>query len=99
METLKIDQKIKIDGDYYTVGISIENYYLVYNEVYNSHFFDKHELDEKQFVKNIVGYDPMPGYFPEVKSLEDLTKVVEAMLEYCGELPTTSDNSILIKCL
>ena len=48
----------------------------------NSHIFDYLNLDAEDFVQNIVGY-PCDGEWPEVKSIDDLKKVIKALDDEC----------------
>lgn len=80
MKTLIKGQNIKLHGLNYQVS-SDENY--MYNGTgHNDDIFIKLNIeDPKSFVENIVGYK-CHGVFPQVKSIEDLTKVVEALINY-----------------
>jgi len=58
----------------------------------NSTVFDYLKLDAKNFVKSIVGY-ASGGVWPEVKSIDDLKKVIKALDDECIKkfgMPNTS---------
>lgn len=80
MEQLKINETIHLHGLKYIVHDSC---FLYGSECSNDEIFIKLRIvDKYEFIEKIVGYKPYNGYFPLLRSLEDLTKVVEALIEY-----------------
>lgn len=67
----------------YQVIITGNSVYCDINIIFsNSAIFDYLNLDATSFVQNIVGY-PCEGGWPEVKSLDDLKKVIKALDDEC----------------
>lgn len=59
-----------------------EDLYLRNHNGSNSEIFSKLEKNGGSYVKSIVGYD-CTGFFPEVKSIYDLKKVIKALDDEC----------------
>ena len=57
-----------------------DGYYVEIRKHTNSIVFDVLGLSEYDFVRNIVGYPPK-GIWPEARTLEDLSKVLHALLK------------------
>ena len=69
---VKHSSKFLGDGYYY---LELENY-LTEGIIYNDTCFNVLQISNPySLVRNITGENPLPGEFPEVRSLEGLTKV------------------------
>ena len=80
METLYDMQRINLHGLHCKAhGVG----FLVGINCSNGEIFDKLKIkDRYAFIESIVGYKPRAGNFPVVNGLKDLTKVVEALINY-----------------
>lgn len=71
------------DGEVYKGNISFQStrrgYYITF-ACSNEEIFDELDLEKDSFVENIVGYRPR-GEWPETKTLEELDKVLDALLK------------------
>ena len=84
MEILKNRQIIILHGLKYEVHPSC---FIHGHDCSNDEIFYKLQIGNKHdFIEQIVGYRPSQGTFPQLASLEDLTKVVEALHNY-GKKP------------
>ena len=69
----------------YTIEENIDGYYLNHPQRTNTIPFTVVGIDEDDddkirfFVQSIVGYKPGDGAFPEVKSLEDMNKIIDVL--------------------
>ena len=83
METLKKYDRIELHGLRYKVVAFADLWFLEAEGMINSTIFKKLGIENKfQFCKDIIGYMPKEGGFPEVETLEDLTKIAEALINY-----------------
>lgn len=72
-------------GKTYRGQISLGNtgYYCFLSNIDNARIFEELEIyDANDFVKRIVGYD-CKGDWPEVKTLDDFVKIIEALDDEC----------------
>lgn len=80
MEILKEGQKLIIHGLEYEV---MSTHFLSEKYGNNDAIFKLLKIKDKHaFVKSIVGYKSKHGMFPYLGSMEDLTKVTEALINY-----------------
>jgi len=77
-EILKPDQEVHLGDMPYRVRKSGIYWYMNADRGVNYAIFDKLGLDGAEFQKKVLGYT-FSGSFPECKSLEDLTKFVNAI--------------------
>lgn len=81
-ETLKVGDKVTICGIEGEVKVchSTCRYYIHINGNWNSKWFRILKLDAGEFSEEILGYSKS-GVFPECDTLEDITKLVNALKE------------------
>lgn len=90
---LKRGQQMLISGLSLCVSGGQNNWYLEYQGGYNDAIFKKLGITDKEaFVKKAVGYSPLGGTFPTVKTLKDLSKVVDALKGSENELTFTIED-------
>lgn len=85
-KTLKVGDVVNLHGLEYEVKKGIDDtYYMYIMDAMNSLIFKKLRINNiPEFTKNILGYYK-DGYFPNCNSLEDLTKLVNALKNYKPE--------------
>lgn len=78
-----LDEYITIDGTEYQIrNPSDDGWYLLNRDGHNAKWFVDNDIDAEEFVEEIVGYEPLDGQFPYVKTADDLKAVIKAMQEY-----------------
>lgn len=82
--SLMVGDKKCIESDYYIVkhepsfGYFLEN---ISHPGNNNSWFIRRRYNAVNFCEEILGYRPLPGVFPYMKSIEDLEKIIERMKE------------------
>ncbi len=73
-ELLKIGQKVNLQG----LSYEVHGYYLNNLGGDNSKIFSQLGLNKREFTGKVLGYE-CGGDFPDVKTMEDLSKLVQAL--------------------
>ena len=88
MKILKVDQKVKIGP--YKYYVSSGGDHMRCPGYLNDIIFDHLKVNKKEFIETIVGYTVNGDLqFPSVRTLEDLTKVVNELQRLCGNFTIT----------
>jgi len=95
-DILKLGDKVNLYGTKYIVDIAVGEYYLQSPTNNNSACFTKAKISTSKtdFQEEVLGYRG-DGDFPMCKTLEDLTKFVDAIRDYKAEVK--EDKSIELK--
>ena len=98
MNTLKLDQKVRIGNFTYKVrGLRGCGWFMCNIEGPNSAVFEELCIANKdRYVSDIVGYSVGSGNFPYLNTLEDLTKVVADLQSQYGERVTMLRKDLLL---
>lgn len=59
-----------------------KNYFLYLYDASNDYLFRQFGIDKIEFSKRVLGYRPNSGGWPEMKSKEDILKVLDKLLIY-----------------
>ena len=94
-KTLKVGDKVDIHGlEYSVIRCGNNSYFMSYKYGVNSKIFTNLLLNKLIFTKNVLGYfndGKSNDNFPYCKSLEDLTKLVNALKNYKPEKQNTNN--------
>lgn len=87
MKTLQIGNRIKLGGYSYIVNQTLYGYFIwLKGSQPSGQIFIDMGKDKYEYQEEVLGYiDKTSGVFPYCKTLEDLTKFVEAIKEELGE--------------
>ena len=88
MNTLTLGQQVVIKGYPYEVYTNTngKDYFMKSTGgERNSAIFTILGLNPESFIENIIGYTPKYGAWPTVNTLEDLTKVVDALFKLANK--------------
>lgn len=78
----KVGNRIEIAGIKYSVHHSY-GYYLYNPSSYNGELFKQFNINSPiTFIENVIGYKPMHGGFPEVNTIDDINKVIHALINH-----------------
>lgn len=72
--------KFEDGSNYYGKIKNLEGFYVGMSSNVNDEIFNLLGLNNRNFVKDVVGYE-VDGRWPEVKTLEDLEKVFNALIK------------------
>lgn len=72
--------KFEDGSNYYGKIKNLEGFYVRISSYLNDEIFNLLGLNSRDFVKDVVGYE-VSGKWPEVKTLEDLEKVFNALIK------------------